>query len=121
GPTSARAAADRPRAPTPAPARRRTRRRWSWSTPGGPCGRRSRSSGLLRVGDECGHPVEPPAPQLLVSVEQASRTAQALDVGADDLAAPDAHLGHQAGPFEDGDVLLPGLEAHRVVLGQLGD
>ena len=47
--------------------------------------------------------------------------AQPLEVGADDLAAPDALLGDQAGPLEDRDVLLHGREAHRVVAGQLGD
>ena len=77
--------------------------------------------GLLRVGDELGHAVDAAAPQLLVLVEQAPRDAQPLDVGADDLPAPDALLGDQAGPLEDRDVLLHGREAHRVVAGQLGD
>ena len=45
-----------------------------------------------------GHAVDPPAPQLLVLVEQAARDAQPLEVGADDLAAPDALLGDQARP-----------------------
>ena len=46
---------------------------------------------------------------------------QPLEIGADDLAAPDALLGDQAGPLEHGDVLLHRREAHRVVAGQLDD
>ena len=61
------------------------------------------------------------APQLLVLVEQAPRHAEPLEIGADDLPPPDALLGDQAGPLEDGDVLLHRREAHRVVAGQLGD
>ena len=73
------------------------------------------------LGDELGHAVDPAAPQLLVLVEQAARHAQSLDIGADDLASPDALLGDQPGPLEDRDVLLHRREAHRVVAGQLCD
>ena len=45
----------------------------------------------------------------------------AMEVGADDLAAADALLGDQPSPLEDGDVLLHRREAHGVVVGQLGD
>src|SRR3712207_4787505 len=58
--------------------------------------------------------------QLLVTVEQAPRNAKPLEVGADDLPPPDAVLADEAGPLEDGDVLLHCREAHRVVGGQLG-
>src|SRR3712207_7459282 len=44
--------------------------------------------------------------QLLVTVEQAPRNAKPLEVGADDLPPPDAVLADEAGPLEDGDVLL---------------
>ena len=67
------------------------------------------------------HPVDAAAPQRLVLVEQATRQAEPLDVGAHDLAAAGALLGDQAGPLEHGDVLLHGREAHRVVPGQLCD
>ena len=77
--------------------------------------------GLLRAGDEVGHAVDAAAPQRLVLVEQAARQAQPVDVGPDDLAAAGALLGDQAGPLEHRDVLLHGREAHRVVVGQLGD
>jgi hypothetical protein len=94
------------------------------STPAGSCGRRSRSSVSLlgAVFDELGHAVDAAAPQLLIVVEQATRDAQPLEVGADDLASPDALLGDQAGPLEDGDVLLvPLLRSSSGVAGQLGD
>ena len=53
------------------------------------------------------------------SSSRARRAAPTL--GADDLAPPDALLGDQPGPLEDGDVLLHGGEAHGVVRGQLRD
>ena len=68
-----------------------------------------------------GHAVDPAAPQLLVLVEQPSRHAQPLDVGAHDLASPGSVLADKAGPFEDRDVLLHSCEAHRVMACQLGD
>ena len=92
-----------------------------------------RASGSLRTvvtvivsvsslsGDELGHAVDAAAPQLLVLVEQAAREAEPLDVGPDDLAPPDALLGHEAGPLEHRDVLLDRGEAHRVVPGELRD
>ena len=43
-----------------------------------------------------------------------------LEVGADDLPSPRCELADEAGPLEDGDVLLDRREAHRVVGGQLG-
>ena len=48
-------------------------------------------------------------------------TQHRLEICSNDLAASDARLGHQARPLEDRDVLLHGGEAHRVVLGKLGD
>ena len=45
----------------------------------------------------------------------------ASEVGPDDLATTDPLLGDEARPLEDGDVLLHGREAHRVVAGDLGD
>src|SRR5262249_4809383 len=75
----------------------------------------------LRFGDELGHTVDAAAPQLLVLIEQATRDAQLLEIGADHLAAPDALFGNQASPLEDGDVLLDGREAHRVVAGEFDD
>ena len=65
-----------------------------------PCGQRSRSLVWLPgvLVDELSHAVDPAAPQLLVLVEQPSRHAQPLDVGADDLASPDAVLGDKPGP-----------------------
>src|SRR5262249_22935797 len=38
-----------------------------------------------------------------------------------DDGGPDALFGNQAGPLENGDVLLDGREAHRVVAGELDD
>src|ERR687885_1514138 len=76
---------------------------------------------LLRVGNELGHAVDAAAPELLVLVEQAAHDAEPLEIGADDLAASDALLRDQAGPFEDRDVLLDRREAHRVMAGQLDD
>src|SRR5918994_2659671 len=121
-PTSARAGADRPTAARPAPARRRTRPRASSCATERPCGWRSRSSVCLlwRVVNELAHALDALAPQLLVTVEQAPRDAEPLEVGADDLPPPAAVLSDEARPLEDGDVLLHRREAHRVVRGQLG-
>src|SRR5919206_877859 len=76
---------------------------------------------LLGFGNELGHAVDAAAPELLVLVEQAAHDAEALEIGADDLAASNALLGDQAGPLEDGDVLLDRGEAHGVMAGQLDD
>src|SRR4030095_15646345 len=73
-----------------------------------------------RSADELVHALDALSPQLLVPVEQALRRAEGLEVGADDLPSPDAMLADEAGPLEDGDVLLDRREAHRVVGGQLG-
>lgn len=60
-------------------------------------------------------------PERLVLVEQAACPAERFHVGLDDLATTRALLGNQTGPLEDGDVLLHGREAHRVVPGDLGN
>lgn len=39
----------------------------------------------------------------------------------DEPAAAVAHLGHQPGSFQHGDVALHGGEAHRVSPGEVGD
>jgi len=87
-----------------------------------PCGRQSRSSlALLFVGNERGNALDADAPQLFLLIEQPAREAQPLEIGVDNLAAPDALFGHQASTLEDGDVLLNGREAHRVVAGEFDD
>src|SRR5438445_13096808 len=74
---------------------------------------------LLGVGNEVGHTVAAATPQLPVLVEQVAHDAQPLGIGAHDFAASHALLGDQAGPFQDGDVLLNRCEAHRVMAGEL--
>ena len=49
------------------------------------------------------------------------RDEQSRLLGANDLATPDALLSDQAGPLENGHVLLDGGKAHRVVRGDLRD
>ncbi len=44
-----------------------------------------------------------------------------VDVTAHELLAPASVLGDEAGPLQDGHVLLDGGEAHRVVDRQRGD
>ena len=66
------------------------------------------------------HALDALAPQILVPVQDAPRDAESLEIGTDDLPAPDAVLGDEAGPLEDRDLLLHRREAHRVVRGQLG-
>ena len=43
-----------------------------------------------------------------------------VDVASHELLSPLPLLGHESGPFEHGDVLLHGGEAHRVALRQRG-
>jgi hypothetical protein len=60
----------------------------------------------LRLGNELGQAVDAAAPQLLVLIEQATNEEKSVEIGADDLAAPNALFGNQARPLQDGDVLL---------------
>ena len=54
-------------------------------------------------------------------IEQSTDGEQLREIGADDFAAPDALFADQASPFKDGDVLLHGGKAHRVMAGELDD
>ena len=61
------------------------------------------------------------APDGLEFVEQTVDVAHGVDPSAHDPLAASLVLGDEVGPFEHGDVLLHGGEAHRVAPSQVGD
>lgn len=68
----------------------------------------------LGLGKQGRHPVNPSTPSRLELVESLPRARDRSGVRAHELLATVWLLGDQAGPLEDGDVLLHRSEAHRV-------
>ena len=56
---------------------------------------------LLGLGDELGHALDTPLPQLLVTVEQTSGRGERRGVGGHDLSLAHLTLGDEPGPFQD--------------------
>jgi hypothetical protein len=68
----------------------------------------------LGLGKQGRHSVNPSTPSRLELVESLPRARDRFGVRAHELLASVWLLGDQAGPLEDGDVLLHRSEAHRV-------